>query len=657
MLADGITFAVQTGTNAQVRPKQAILGGRAVGNLPNMIHKIHMGTHLVKQGYNYNNDDLGLFNEVRFPRDVRNCTTCHDGSATAKHKTAQGDNWKMVPSRLACGACHDGIDFATGKGITLADKAAGVTDVANGSGHTGGGWTDDSTCYLCHYPGKGFDIDLMHLPVTPPNSLATLLGGNNANTNAAWIASGGSVNRLPAGAIKVTYDVKSVSRNASKQPVMVFRMLQNCDNADVTKCTSTNFNDPATKTEIWDNFAGSPSAYFVFSVPQDGITAPADFNASVSGYLRNIWNGKATGSGAGTLSAPDSSGYYTVTLTGVTIPDNAVMLTGGLGYSYSLSSTQPLIQTNLAEYPVKATTIASPPANQPNLTGGLIVIAPNVQRVATGYTGRRAIVEDARCNKCHQELGAFTEEAFHGGQRNDGTTCAWCHNPNRTSSGWSADSTYYIHAIHAADKRDKPFTWHASSPTESFADIGFPGVLSKCETCHLPGAYAFAGVSDTVMDNRLYRTVATGIFNGTAGTTIPAPYSYSTSTGTCTANTSAQTATGVFALSPYIVPLTNYGVGFSFNAGLTTSNSCSPTGAVVANPAGGTVPADGTTLVNSPIATACFACHDSAIARAHMEDNGGSIYVARSTALATTETCMVCHASGRVADIKAMHAK
>ena len=78
---------------------------------------------------------------------------------------------------------------------------------------------------------------------------------------------------------------------------------------------------------------GSPSAQFVFAVPQDGITAPADFNAAASGYLRSIWNGIATGSGAGTLTGPDANGFYTVTLTGVTIPDGAVMLTGGIGLS------------------------------------------------------------------------------------------------------------------------------------------------------------------------------------------------------------------------------------------------------------------------------------------------------------------------------------
>ena len=108
--------------------------------------------------------------------------------------------------------------------------------------------------------------------------------------------------------------------------------------------------------------------------------------------------------------------------------------------------------------------------------GGLIVIAPNKQVVATagcqgtdygctssgGFVARRAIVEDSRCNACHQELGTFTEDAFHAGQRNDGTTCSWCHNPNRTSSGWSANAKDIIHDIHGARKRVVDFTWHAT---------------------------------------------------------------------------------------------------------------------------------------------------------------------------------------------------
>jgi OmcA/MtrC family decaheme c-type cytochrome len=646
-----------------------LVNGRAVGNLPNHIHHIHMGKLLAKKGYNY--ADV-KYNEVLFPQDLRNCTKCHDGSATSSAQTAQGDNWKNAPSRRACGGCHDGIDFATGMGVTIADAAKGLTATTsfNGLAHGGGSATDDSTCATstCHTPG---DIDVVHLPVTPPNpknSLDVSLalgppdGAGNSNTNSAWIAS--NTSRLPAGAIKITYDIKSVSRNAAKRPVMVFRILQNGNRQDFKTFVppAATATDPQkwqnlASQEIWDNFMGAPSVYFVFAVPQDNVTAPADFNASVSSYLRSLWNGSASNAGAGTLTGPDTDGYYTATLTGVVIPDNAVMLTGGLGFSYAVRSTLPLTQTNLADYPVKASTLpvstvvpvpSSTPdlldPRLPNKRGGLIVIAPNVAKVGTGYTGRRAIVDDAKCNKCHQELGTFTEDAFHAGQRNDGTTCAWCHNPNRTSSGWSADSASYIHAIHAGNKREVPFTWHASSLGESFADIKFPGVLRNCEGCHIRGAYDFsASASASAVPNRLYRTVATGVFNGIANTvtkgctTSPPPPSTGPFVSDC-----KSTALSVYSLSPYVTKdnVFDYGAGFS-----------------VAAATGVPTNAAGTTLVNSPIATACFACHDSVLARTHMEINNGSIYAPRTAALGTQETCMVCHATGRIADIKVMHAK
>jgi OmcA/MtrC family decaheme c-type cytochrome len=665
--------AINSATLTFTDARTSRVDDRALGNLPNHIHHIHMGTHLAKKNYNFGGV---LYNETLFPQDLRNCTKCHDGSATSTAPTKQGNNWQNVPNRLACGGCHDGINFATGMGVTIADAEKGLTSTTSfgGFAHGGKAQADDSLCATCHTPGN---IDIVHTPVTPPdpqNSLDVALvqgetTGNN-NTNAAWIAS--NTSRLPAGAIKITYDIKSVSRNASKQPVIVFRILQNGLRKDFNTFVP-NAADPIgaqASQEMLPNFMGSPSAQFVFAVPQDNITMPADFNAAASGYLRSIWNGAASGSGAGAMTGPDgqpddpNAGYYTVTLTGVVVPDNAVMLTGGIGYSYSLRSTLPLTQTNLADYPVAASTLpvstvvpvpsTSPELLDPRMTnkrGGLIVIAPNAQKVASagctagsaggctstgGYTGRRPIVEDARCNKCHQELGTFTTEAFHGGQRNDGTTCAWCHTPNRTSSGWAADSTSYIHAIHAAAKRDVPFTWDSSSTTESFADVKFPGVLKDCETCHLPGTYNFsASASASALPNRLYRTVATGIFNGTAGT-------LTTGCTVTTINDCLQTALGVFRLSPYVIRdnTFNYGAGFSVAAGTGV-----PTNAA------------GTTLVNSPIATQCFSCHDSTLASAHIELGGGSIYAPRTAALATTETCMVCHDVGRIADIKVMHAK
>jgi OmcA/MtrC family decaheme c-type cytochrome len=627
--------------------------GRAVGNLPNHIHHIHMGEHLAKKNYNYGGV---LYNEVLFPQDLRNCTKCHDGSLTSTAKTAQGNNWMNVPNRLACGGCHDGINFATGMGVTVADAAKGLkaTTSFGGFAHGGKSQADDSLCSTCHTPGN---IDIVHTPVTPPNlDNALLAGGSNSNTNAAWIAS--NTSRLPAGAIKVTYDIKSTAINASRQPVMVFRILQGGLRADLKAFDPA---QPVASQEIWNGFMGAPSVYFVFSVPQDGIAEPADFNATVNAYLRSLWNGSSSGTGKGTLTGPDTDGYYTATLTGVTIPTSARMLTGGLGYSYSVLSTLPLTQTNLSDYPVTAATATTGlTAGMPNKTGGLIVIAPNAQKVATNFTGRRPIIEDARCNKCHQELGTFTEDAFHAGQRNDGSTCSWCHRPNQTSSGWAADSTNHVHAIHAGNKRAVPFTWHASAVGESFAEVKFPGVLKECETCHLPGTYDFsATASASALPNRLYRSVATGIFPAD-GASIPG---FKVSGTSCVAgNALVGTPLSAYSLSPYVTSstaaaITNYGIGFSFNAGLTASTACTPDGTFYSVAPGTSVAAAGTTLVTSPITTACFACHDSALARAHIEINGGSVYSPRSVALGKTETCMVCHDTGRIADIKVMHAK
>ncbi len=593
----GRTNVVSTNLAFPAGSSTYLADGATVGNLPVLVHKVHMGTELVKQNYNFAGV---LLNQTKYPQDIRNCTTCHDGSSTAANPAPQGNNWKNVPNAAACGACHDGIDFATGLGVTLADAARGLT--VSKFGHIGGAQTD-ATCAICHTPDT---IPVYHTPVTPPDPTNLLLvSGGNANTNAASLA--GNPNHLPAGAIAVTYELKSVSVNATTgQPSLVFRMLQNG--------TPVAFNDHTVKTEMWDGFVGSPSAYFVFAVPQDGIAAPADFNASASGYLRSIWNGTATGTGAGTLSAPDANGYSTVTLTGVKIPSNAVMVTGGLGYSYSLSSTQPLTQVNLPAYPT-----AVSPTNPALLTGGLIVVAPDVSMVASGYTGRRSIVNTSSCNACHQSLGLFTAAAFHAGQRNDGPTCSWCHNPNRTSSGWSADSAYFVHAIHGGSARTVPFTWHGNSATDSFATIGYPGILSNCQACHVAGSYDFSAAANAAaVPNRLYRTAATGNFIApAAGFTTQAPY----------------------------VAAGSYGSGFSFNAA-TASQA--------------TTPAAATTLVISPITSACFACHDDALSTAHMTSNGGQLYAPRASALSALasgsgEACLVCHGPGKVADIKVVH--
>jgi OmcA/MtrC family decaheme c-type cytochrome len=272
----------------------------------------------------------------------------------------------------------------------------------------------------------------------------------------------------------------------------------------------------------------------------------------------------------------------------------------------------------VAGYPYTAAVVATAPTS--SAAGGLIIKSMLKQKVATGFTGRRAIVDTAKCNSCHEQLG--TDPEFHGGARNDATACAICHNVNMSSNGWTGDSRTFVHAIHgqtaltaSTRKRTVPYTWAAVSATNNYSKVGYPGDLKKCSACHLDGTYDYTASAYTpaLLAKLVDVTVATG--------------------------TPTATGSAAYRNSPYITVGAVYGSGFSF-----------------APATGVTVEAAATTKVNSPIASACFSCHDTATAQTHMaNDGGGAIYEARATALAKSERCLDCHAAGKASPIKTKH--
>ena len=102
-------------------------------------------------------------------------------------------------------------------------------------------------------------------------------------------------------------------------------------------------------------------------------------------------------------------------------------------------------------------------------------------------------------------------------------------------------------------------------------------------------------------------------------------------------------------------------------AGVTTScNATTPCTCTTSQPCTGTVAtcsltapcnAQGTTLVTSPIAAACVACHDSAPAIDHMQTNRATIWEPRNIALTKPqkEECLICHGPNRIANIALVH--
>lgn len=67
---------------------------------------------------------------------VGNAPGTFRGAAGAQHT-----EWTSQPSRAACGACHDDLNFETGEN------------------HLGGAYEDDSVCSICHVPDSGNEFD------------------------------------------------------------------------------------------------------------------------------------------------------------------------------------------------------------------------------------------------------------------------------------------------------------------------------------------------------------------------------------------------------------------------------------------------------------------------------------------------------------------
>jgi OmcA/MtrC family decaheme c-type cytochrome len=89
------------------------------------------------------------------PGDPRRCEVCHSQTTGAAQATA----FLLHPSRAACGACHDDVNFATG------------------TNHPGGIQNDDTLCADCHIPQGELDFDASIIGAHVAPTASTLLQG------------------------------------------------------------------------------------------------------------------------------------------------------------------------------------------------------------------------------------------------------------------------------------------------------------------------------------------------------------------------------------------------------------------------------------------------------------------------------------------------
>jgi OmcA/MtrC family decaheme c-type cytochrome len=605
-----------------------MVNGTAEFDFDQLIHQIHMGSNLSMAGHDITPDNTASVATatvageyaINFPQNTANCGACHVASTA----TPQAGNWQTTPSRAACGGCHDNVYFAAG-------HAGGVPPQ-----------TDDHLCGSCHGTTA---IQVYHTPLMSPAENGTNVSAHGSVITNNWQST--SFTNAPAGAATVSYNIASVTVNATGNPVVTFQILINGSPAILNPFVAGT--TPVTGEAMPSGFAAGPNFALAMGIPQDGIT-PTDFNYghndSASWNLRQIWNLTAKVKSGALLAskgvvATATAGTYSITMDGYVVPTGTKLVAIGIG-------TSSVVQTNLTAPAL----LANRPGGAPNFTwtaataatgqglGGVELPATTVWASATssGFVARRQIIKPGSCQTCHANLGTFTTNNltteitnFHGGQMNEGSYCVFCHYSTGNSTGFSYNAKTWVHALHAAGMRANPYTIQANFPS-----IIYPGKLNDCEACHVPGSYDFSNSTNAgQISGMLWDTVATGTGTGTTPT---------------------------FTTGPWVSYTAVYGPTQTFAAPATPSATW-----VVAQPAG-----YGASAVSSPITAACAACHDTATDITHMTGNGGVWYSQRqnvptfsgasytgtqgaSIVLQSNEQCLVCHGHGGVVDIQAVH--
>ena len=544
-------------------------------NFVTLVHRIHSDNTLTNKVFSTTVN----FNEVTYPQAIQNCTTCHSGPAAADNTYA---NWMNRPSREGCGSCHTSVNFATGAG--------------HGPANVGGARADDSACALCHpATGAGPSVTNAHATenVTPNNP------------------------QLPvATPALVNLPVRDRQRHGERQQPGGGQVL---DQAGGCQHQRSSWSLHVLHAPDGQHRQGhtarrllrGPAFLLAFAMPQDGVSAPADYNNLGAGG-----NPPATGRAGQPqsvslvgLTVSGTSTQYTTTLTTGVFPAGAKMRAVALqGYFTQTGVTirPAVLPINVGRHAISV---------QKAVTGD--AVRRNV--IKSGYNATTGAPEG--CLECHE----FFEG--HGGNRNNNVqVCVMCHNPNLSTSGrtivavppvvinpsivalyGSNPLTYpevtdnlksLIHGFHASG--DDP----ATSPNEFVRSYPYIDIRNRAETPATIGVL-LDGSEVTYPGNLMHCTKCH------YGPTVPA----------------GDTNPPGFVANSYKADLPANLLNTTTK--ITTGNAAENAAQIIG--ARNTVP-NSTDLVVSPLASACGYCHDSNTQVSHMILNGAAVNVQRGDA-------------------------
>jgi len=428
-----------------------------------MVHKIHAGKALKELFGETYQVQSQTFDTLAYPQDIRNCTKCHDNT-----KAPQADNWKNVPSRAVCGACHAGINFATGKGATMENAKADVTAKKapgmTATGHIGGAKADDTLCVLCH---DATNIPLAHaLPATADISKRTM----SATISGAAISS-------TDGSVTVTFSM-AVNGVTVTDPAafkgMAFTLAKLVP-ANPASNVSTNWVSYTARARTKD--AAQP--------------------AVIQGYSESSSDGTLTHTGNGVWTY--KFGLKTATPAGDIRAIDHVNNVSTVAGAYN-KATIPTYANVVAYQPSLTHRIGiefTTAAGVENTTNAFFDFVPD----GTTTAETRNIVTMTTCATCH------AGRKIHKGFATE--YCVTCHNRN-TYEPYSGNSPVNVdlqRVVHKVHYNGTDYVINAEGfGTGSMK--GYPGNIKNCETCHKETATKADGT--TVLENAAnWRTAPT----------------------------------------------------------------------------------------------------------------------------------------------------
>jgi hypothetical protein len=496
------------------------------------VHGIHNGTGLLSE-YNVNSDwgDFHDYVHVTIPSDPRNCTKCHNDDA-----------WKEEPSRLACGSCHDQVDWASGAfvparsigepelGPCVADAdctvdfGKGTCNLSTGqcelTSHDGGPQANDSACGSCHGADTGVSpIVAAHAipPDSSPWNLEVSLTPEPANgthyvageapvveivirdpstgdpidhtTVGTWdrvylFVNGPRERRIPALTSAARAEVVTAAEpfDLSTAVDLQLKVRERMLTLDPTMGT---FVDPAAATAAeviaWLN-ANADFASVAFAEPRATSVVIHALPSPAQQPLEVVTSDVATALGlvAGMYSELSSSGSYAAN--DLKVDPKVSLTTGSIQYQLDdVGTAEPGTYTIWAR------------ARQVSGPYGLVLA--NFQ-VGTAVEEKKLATN---CFDCHTG-------GFHSGYPFDADVCGSCHDYRRAADprmvgdapdGWgesaasgrsnfgfgAAPLSRRVHGLHFGNYVNYPFDIHASWG-DHFSHIVFPQDVRNCVKCH-----------------------------------------------------------------------------------------------------------------------------------------------------------------------------